>query len=151
MTVTVSSFRQSFKAFSAPDKYEDGDIENYIALAVLFQNQYRWDPATIDYGTGLFVAHNLVLDARANAAARAGGVPGTVQGVQNSKSVDKVAVGMDANSVIEKDAGWWNMTTYGIRFIQLTRAYGAGGIQVGSGPAGCGPFEGFGGFGGLGF
>jgi hypothetical protein len=136
MTVTVASFREELKAFADPSVYDSDDINFYINLGVAFQNPDRWDPLTIDHGTCLFVAHNLVLDARANAAARASGIPGTVQGVQNSKSVDKVAVGYDVNSVIAEGAAWWNMTTYGIRFIQLTRAYGAGGAQVNGCPGG---------------
>lgn len=134
MTVTVASFRDRFKQFADPSIYDGDDITFYLGLGVAFQNPDRWDPLTIDYGTCLFVAHNLVLDARANATANAGGIPGTVEGVRTQKSVDKVAVGYDVNSVIAEGAGWWNMTTYGIRFIQLTRMYGAGGAQVN----GCG-------------
>lgn len=138
MSVTVASFRQSFPEFFDPSLYDANSITAFINLGVAFQNPARWDPLTIDYGTGLFVGHNLVLQARASAAAKAGGIPGTVEGVRTQKSVDKVAVGYDVNSVIEKDASWWNMTTYGIRFIQLTRAYGAGGFQLGLQDTGIG-------------
>lgn len=120
----------------------DGAVTLFINLAVLFQNARRWDPQTIDYGTGLFVAHHLVLEARNNATSDAGGIPGAVQGIVNSKSVDKVAVAYDVDSVALADGAYWNMTTFGIRFLQLTRAYGSGGVQVGAGPAGCFGFGG---------
>jgi hypothetical protein len=143
MTVTVASFRQSFPEFTDPEIYDGGYITNVLLpLALAFQNARRWDVLTIDYGTGLFVAHYLVLEARAAATTAAGGIPGTVEGIRTAKSVDKVAISYDANTVALEGAAFWNMTTYGIRFYQLTRAYGTGGVQVGAGPAGYFSFGG---------
>ena len=137
MTVTVSSFRQSFPEFTDPGDYDGDFIGNVLLpLALAFQNPNRWDPLTIDYGTGLFVAHYLVLQARASGTVAAGGIPGTVEGIRTAKSVDKVAISYDANTVALEGAAFWNMTTYGIRFYQLTRLYGTGGAQIGAGPAG---------------
>jgi Protein of unknown function (DUF4054) len=132
VAVTVATFRQSFPEFAGPDVYDGGLITAFIAMATsAFQNLLRWDPNVVDYGTGLFVAHHMVLQARASQTADAGGIPGTVQGVINNKSVDKVAVGYDVESVVLADAPFWNMTTYGIRFLQLTRMFGMGGAQLG--------------------
>lgn len=117
-------------------------VTQFINLAAAFQNPNRWDPLVIDYGAGLFVAHHLVLEARNAATANAGGIPGTVEGVRTAKSVDKVAISYDAQSVALEGAAFWNMTSYGIRFYQLTRAYGTGGAQLGAGPAGCFSFGG---------
>lgn len=142
MTVTVTSFRKDLPEFTDPGRYDGNLITTFIALASAFQNTFRWDPLTIDYGTQQFVAHHLVLQARNNATADASGIPGTVEGVRTTKTVDKVTVGYDVESVTLKDAAFWNMTTYGIRFLQLTRAYGSGGFQVGAGPAGCFGFGG---------
>lgn len=136
MALTVDSFRQTFPEFTDPEKYKANQIQLFITLGASFQNLFRWDPNAVDYGAGLFVAHHMVLEARNSATSSAGGIPGTVQGVINNKSVDKVSVAYDVDSVVEKDASFWNMTTYGIRFYQLTRAYGSGGYQVGAGPAG---------------
>jgi hypothetical protein len=133
VTVSVTSFRQNFPAFADPGVYDAAPITMYIGLAVnCFQNAMRWDPNAIDYGTGLFVAHHLVLEARANQTADIGGIPGTVEGVRNNKSVDKVAVGYDVESATIKGAAFWNMTTYGVRFWQLTGLYGMGGAQIGT-------------------
>jgi hypothetical protein len=151
VTVTVASFRQNFPEFTDPSIYDANLITTFIALGVVFQNQCRWDAAVIDYGTGLYVAHNMVLQARADAAARVpGGIPGTVQGVQSSKSVDKVSVGYDTAAVTLEDGAYWNSTTYGIRFLQLSRAYGSGGAQIGTGLAGSGLGGFSGGYGGYG-
>ncbi len=138
MSVTSTTFRQDLPEFKDPSTYPDAMVNRYITLGVAFQNQYRWDPAIIDYGTELFVAHNCVLDARNIAASGAGGIPGTVQGVQTSKSVDKVAVSYDVERVTLEDGAFWNMTTYGVRFLQLSRQYGSGGVQIGTGPCGAG-------------
>jgi hypothetical protein len=133
MAVTVASFRQQFPEFTDASVYDGGLITTFVNLAVnCFQNALRWDVNCIDYGTGLFVAHHLVLQARANQTADVGGIPGTVQGVITSKSVDKVAVGYDTKSVTLADAPFWNMTTYGLRFMQLTRMFGMGGVQLGA-------------------
>lgn len=134
MTVTAASFRQDFPEFADPGVYDGNLITTFISLAVnCFQNAMRWDVNCIDYGTGLFTAHHMVLQARANQTADVGGIPGTVQPVQSSKSVDKVAVGYDVESAtLNGQASFWNMTTYGIRFLQLTRAFGSGGYQLGA-------------------
>jgi hypothetical protein len=140
VTVTTASFRQTLPEFTDASLY-DGNfvIPFYINLAVnCFQNALRWDPNCIDYGTCLFVAHHLVLEARAAQTAAVGGIPGTVEGVRTAKSVDKVAIGYDAETVtLNAQASFWNMTNYGIRFLQLTRMFGAGGYQLG-GPCGVG-------------
>ncbi|MBX9696911.1 MAG: DUF4054 domain-containing protein [Alphaproteobacteria bacterium] len=47
-----------------------------------------------------------------------------------SKSVGGVSVGYDSTAQSEKDAGWWNRTTYGQQFIRLVRIFGAGAIQL---------------------
>lgn len=138
MSLVTASFRKSFPEFTDPGDYDGDLITMFINLAVsAFQNALRWDPNVIDYGTGLFVAHHLVLQVRANQTADAGGIPGTVEGVRTNKSVDKVAVGYDVDTVTLADAAFWNMTTYGIRFLQLTRMFGAGGYQLGA-PCGVG-------------
>lgn len=137
MTVSLASFRQNFPEFSDPEKYDGGLITNaLLPLALAFQNPQRWDPLTIDYGTGLFVAHYLVLQARADATADIGGIPGTVEGIRTAKTVDDVTISYDVESVRLAGGAFWNMTTYGIRFLQLTRMYGTGGAQLGCGPVG---------------
>jgi hypothetical protein len=135
MAVTPESFRLDHNEFKDPNIYSDHDIDFNIGIAGKLLNVCRWDDL-LDAGTALFVAHFLVLGARAKKTSAAGGIPGAPVGMLTSKSVDKVAAGYDIDSVKMEDGAFWNMTTYGIRFLQLSRMIGAGGVQVGAGFAG---------------
>lgn len=93
-----------------------------------------------DMATELFVAHNLVLEHRAQAQASNGADPGTQVGVLSSKSVAQVSASYDVNAGINKDAGHWNLTTYGTRLMTLFNMFGGAGVIVG---VGCpGPLNG---------
>lgn len=161
--ISVEQFRQDLSAFSVATPPVDGgpsysneDVQFWLNIAGIMLNQRRWGPSAkdvwpalptdlkltqYDYGCELFVAHNLVLEAQANAAAANGAPPGVTEGPINSKSVDKVSVGYDTQAAIERNAGNWNLTTYGLRFIKLARFLGSGPLQVntpGLNPAGYG-------------
>lgn len=129
MTVTVSSFRIDFPAFTDTAAYPDASVAFWLGLASKSLSPDRWGEL-LDYGTELFVAHNLALDAQANKAAAAGGVPGVASGLTSSKTVDKVSVSYDTASAAIEGAGNWNLTTYGQRYVQLARLVGAGGVQL---------------------
>jgi hypothetical protein len=90
-------------------------------------------PSTYDFGQELHAAHNLVLERRAQDEAAKGNVPGWSKGAINNVSVDKASVGYDPASTIEPEAGHWNLTIYGQRFIRLLRQMGSGGLQIGVG------------------
>lgn len=95
-------------------------------------------PTTVvDFATEQWVAHQIVLEKQAIAAAAAGGDPGTKIGVISSKSVNGVSVGFDVGAVtggnMQENAGYYNQTVYGIRFYRLMRLRGAGPIQIGIG------------------
>jgi hypothetical protein len=134
MTVTADSFRENYPAFANAETYTAEQIDYYLSLAVLLLNASRWS-TLLDLGTSMFLAHNLVLEAKNKAAADNGAMPGGDVGPVNNKSVDKVSVGYDTAAGIQEGAGHWNLTNYGTRFIQLARMVGAGPIQVGGG--GC--------------
>lgn len=142
MSVTPETFRQQFEAFADPNTYKDLDIETYASIALMFMNADRWGTA-LDYGTSLFIAHHLVLQTRDIAAVAAGGIPGGVQGVLTAKSVDKVAASYDVKSVTIENGDFWNMTTFGIRFLHYARMMGAGPIQIGGRGGPFGPWLGF--------
>ena len=89
----------------------------------------RWSDL-FTYGTQLFVAHHLTVGKRDQLAAEAGGVSGEIKGPITSKSVDKVSVSYSSQSVALKDGGFWNSTSYGVRFLQLARMIGSGPIQL---------------------
>lgn len=144
MAVTTASFRGHFPAFNDGDRFPNPVVDYWVGIGVNLVNAARWGNLT-DSGVELFVAHNLTLERRAMDEADRGGIPGISQGPINNKSVDKVSVGYDTSSAAELDAGHWNLTIYGVRFVRLARMMGAGGLQVGTTPdelAASGPWAG---------
>jgi hypothetical protein len=129
MTMTVATFRQQFPAFSDAGTYDPNAINLYLNFGYAMLNGGRWG-AMLDYGVSLFTAHYMVLQARDNATSAAGGIPGTVQGVQTSKSVDAVSVSYDTQAVTQENGGFWNMTRYGTELLLLARWMGSGGVQI---------------------
>lgn len=136
MTVTVQSFREHYPEFTDQAMYPDATVAYWLSLAGMLLNATRW-ANVIDVGYELFTAHNIVLEAIAAKEAANGAPPGGQVGPANNKSVDKVSIGFDVASGVELDAGHWNLTTYGTRFIKLARMFGAGPIQVGAGVPGA--------------
>lgn len=124
----TTQVRKDFPEFADPAKYPESSVKFWLSIAALTLNADRWG-SLLDLGTELFVVHHLVLAAR-DALGGAAGIPGKVEGIVSSKAVDKVSVGYDAGSVSLTDAGFYNMSVYGIRFLQLARMIGAGGIQL---------------------
>ena len=136
MTVTVDSFRSNYPEFSDSERIPNSAINYYLNYAGLLLSQTsRWGNLQ-DLGTELFIAHNVVLEARAQAEADAGGIPGVTTGPIQIKQVSKVQIQYEVQFGIELDAGHWTNTIYGTRFIRLARMIGSGPIQIGIG--GCG-------------
>lgn len=134
MTVTVASFKTDFCEFADIALYRDNDISFWLKYGLLSLNPNRWGDF-LDLGVELFIAHNLTIERQAKAAAANGAPPGLATGIVSSKSVDSVSISYDTNSAMEKDAGQWNLTTYGQRYWRMMRMFGAGPVQVG---IGCG-------------
>jgi hypothetical protein len=143
--IAAADFVADFPEFGDASVYPVPMITYWLAFAALFLNQDRWGVpgaggnnvrTEFDYGQELYAAHQLVLEAKAIASANNGGVPGVAEGPVNNKSVDKVSIGFDTGASSEPGAGHWNLTVYGLRFIRLLNAFGAGPIQVG---LGCAP------------
>lgn len=148
MTISVAQFRADYPEFVSTTQYPNSSANYWLTVAYQMLNTSRWGKQ-LDLAAELFVAHNLVLEARALASAQSGGLPGEQVGPVNSKSVDKVSMGYDTGVGTQTDAGHWNMTIYGTRLIRLIRMFGAGPLQigigyapVGSGSAWAGPFIG---------
>jgi hypothetical protein len=81
-------------------------------------------------GVQLFVAHEITLAAQNQKASQVGGSPGQQGGIANQKTVGSVSVGYDSTATSERDAGYWNLTTYGKQFIRFARMFGSGAIQL---------------------
>jgi hypothetical protein len=125
----AATFRQQFKEFSDITAYPDDEIDLHLAVGALSLDAGVWGDFH-DRGLGLFIAHNLAIGAQDLATVAAGGVPGKVSGPQTSKSVDKVSASYDTGATTYEGAGYWNMTSYGVRLYQLARIVGAGGRQL---------------------
>lgn len=132
MAVTSNTFRQHLPEFADQTDFPPSVVDYWISIAVGMLNASRW-MNMLDHGIELYVAHQLTLEAKAMQTANNGGLPGTTPGIMNNKSVDKVSVGYDTSSVVELDAGHWNLSIYGLRFIRLARMFGAGPLQTGGG------------------
>lgn len=125
----AATFRQDFPEFADVTKYPASAIDWWLSLAGKLLPADRWEDL-LDMGTELYVAHHLTLAASDQSAAAAGTAPGQIKGPQTAKAVDKVSVSYDTAAATLQDGGFFNLTTYGVRFLQLARMIGAGGIQL---------------------
>lgn len=135
--LTPTVFRLQFPAFANSQIYPDMQVEFYIGIADMMINHGRWGKFA-KYGAALIAAHFLALARQAASNPR--GIPGTVVGVLNSGSVDKVSYGRDIASIMEENAGHWGMTTFGLIYLRFARQFGMGPVQVGV-PFGAGQFD----------
>lgn len=125
----IANFRVVFPEFSDTTAYPASQITFWSTIAEAQVVEDNWGDIYAQ-AVMLYTAHEIVI-ARQNAAAGTiGGTPGVSGGIANSKTVGSVTVSYDANTQTEKDAGWWNRTTYGQQFFRLMKLYGAGCIQL---------------------
>jgi hypothetical protein len=124
-----AAFRQAFPEFVDPDTYPPSTLDFWAGLADKLLNSDRWEDL-YTYGQQLFVAHHLTIGKRDEVASLAGAAPGEMKGPVTSKTVDTVSVSYDSSKATFENAGFWNLTTYGVRFYQLVRIVGAGCIQL---------------------
>jgi hypothetical protein len=126
----AATFRQDFPEFADTAVYSDGTVNFWLGVASISLPEDRWG-AWWSLGQELFTAHHIVLAAQSADDVSLGITPGEVDGPATAKAVDKVSVSKDVASVTLTDGGFWNMTRYGIQFLQFARMIGAGGIQLG--------------------
>jgi len=111
----------------------------WSTVAVKMLNKSRWtadgDPETTVYNLGLemFVAHNVTLEVLAQRDMDMAGIPGVATGVVATKSAGDVAISYNTQATLDLDAGHWNYTIWGQRFIRMSRMMGAGPIHVNTG------------------
>ncbi|HBA9654544.1 DUF4054 domain-containing protein, partial [Escherichia coli] len=101
----VSDFRRDFPQFADPAKYPDAQIGFRLNLADELLTENVTGKKLFPYFAGLFVAHYMTLWAADSRAMLAGGPGGSTNGVQSSKSVDKVSVSYDTSATLNPDAG----------------------------------------------
>lgn len=129
MTLVISEFRAQFPEFSDIVVYPDTLITFWAGIAEQMVVQNVWCDMW-QTGVKLYTAHEITLSAQSQKTALVGGVPGQNGGVPSSKAVGSVNVSYDPNTTTEKDAGFWNLTTYGKQFYRLMQIFGAGMIQL---------------------
>lgn len=125
----LTAFRAAFPEFADIARYPDAQLTFWSTLATAQVNVNRWC-LQAPLGVMLYTAHEITLAAQNQKAGVIGGTPGGASGPANSKTVGSVTVAYDTQQTAEKDAGYWNLTTYGKQFIRLARIFGAGGIQL---------------------
>jgi hypothetical protein len=129
LQLDIPKFRTQFPEFADSVKYPTQMIEFWAGLAEAQVRQSVWKTQWT-MGVSLYTAHEITIAAQAALTGKLGGTPGTFGGIANTKTVGSVTVGYDSQSTSEKDAGWYNKTTYGQQFYRLARLFGAGGIQL---------------------
>lgn len=97
----------------------------WSSVAVELVDVSRWGNL-YDQGISLFVAHNLAIQKKN----MSGGIPGSVTGAVSGKTVGRVSVSYDNAVAAIKDGGQWNLTVYGMQYLQLARMIGVGGVQL---------------------
>lgn len=127
---TAADFRRDFPQFASTEKFPDTQISFRLSLADRLLSENVTGRELFPYFAELFVAHYLVLYASDARSVAAGGAGGSTNGVQASKSIDKVSVSYDTGSTLNADAGFWNNSRYGAEFWQLVMMFGAGGRQL---------------------
>lgn len=130
--INAAQFRSDFPEFTDTSLFPDSLITFWLAVATLFLNRCRWSTAYY-LGLELYAAHNIAIEGAARQTAQGGGVPGMMRGVINAEGVGQVTISYDTVASAEPDAGNWNLTIYGSRYIRMVRMFGAGPIQVGPG------------------
>jgi len=126
---TPAQFRIDFPEFADSAKYPDLLCNLWLQAAASMVNLARWG-ALAALGQELCAAHFIALAARDRAIGpKSKGIPGQVSGPVASKTVGSVSASYAPQIGTIQDAGQWNSTAYGVRFIGLARLMGAGGMQ----------------------
>lgn len=122
-------FRANFPEFADTVAYPTSVIEFWAGLAQAMVSPRVWCTQW-NVGVSLYVAHEITLASQNAKIAKFGGAPGTFGGVANTKTVGGATVGYDSQTTSEKDAGYWNLTSYGKKFFSLVRIFGTRPVQL---------------------
>lgn len=122
--LTPEEFRALLPEFSDPTMWPDEMITLWVTVATQLLIPTRWG-ALYSQGIAWYTAHNLALWKKDSIS---GVQPGT-SGLALSKTVGKASVDFDTTATSVKNAGPFNLTTYGTRFAYYAKLFGAGGYQ----------------------
>ena len=127
--MVIADFRTNFPEFSDTTRFPDSQLTFWSTIAEQMLNQCAWTTMWAN-GVFLYVAHEITIASQNVATASIGGSPGQSGGIANSKAVGGVNVAYDSVTQSEKNAGFWNRTTYGQQLYRYIRLFGAGSIQL---------------------
>jgi hypothetical protein len=126
----ITAFRADFPEFGDVTAYPESMILFWYGIAEKRLIQTRWADL-YTHGLELCTAHLVSLAKNEQNIAAAGGTPGSgMNGMVASESVGDVSASYNVESILEKDAGQWNATSYGRMFINLANIVGMGGAQL---------------------
>lgn len=125
----IPAFRTAFPEFTDTTVYPSPMITFWATVAEQMVPQPLWKMMWTQ-GVNLYVAHEITLASQNAKTAAIGGTPGQQGGIASQKAVGSANVSYDPQTTTEKDAGYWNLTTYGKQFIRLARIFGAGPVQL---------------------
>jgi len=152
--ITPDIFQEDFPELSNTYTFPLSTVQYWIGIGEMMLVQWRWGPPYpteaspsvshnfYDYGMELWVAHNIVVEAEglkvagvpSGTGGQGSGIPGGARGFVTATAAGDVSVTYGGQeSMMEDDAGLYNQTVYGQRFIRLARLVGSGPIYVSPG------------------
>lgn len=144
ITITQAQFLADFPEFGAAGDpnptpiFIPSTFTYYFNLAQLLLDPQNRVNDWVNQLAELFIAHHIVLELLATRDMNAGGIPGVAKGSIAGKSAGDVSIAYAPQATLELDAGHYNYTVYGQRFIRLAKMAGTGPQQIGPGGTGCG-------------
>ena len=139
ITITLTQFLTDFPEFAATSgppnpNFPASTFNYYFNLAQLLLDPQGRISDWVNQFAEQFIAHHIALEMLAANDMNAGSVPGVAKGPIAGKSAGDVSIAYVPGATIEVDAGHWNYTVYGQRFIRMLKMVGAGPLQL----SGCG-------------
>lgn len=125
----IAQFRLDFPEFANTTMYPDSmiifwsSIGERITSIYVFGDNYN---AVIE----LFTAHSITIAGQNLQASNFGANVGSTGGAVSSKTVGSGSVSYDTSGSLEKNAGYFNQTTYGRQYYSLVMLYGMGCFQL---------------------
>src|SRR5262249_44078450 len=138
ITIDWAQFKLDFPEFNNVSMFPESAFNFWLNLSKQLLDPMNRVSSYVKQLAELFIAHNLVLEAIPQRDMNVGGSPGVGKGSIAGKSAGDVSISYNTVATMEANAGHWNYTIYGQRFIRMARLAGAGPIQVGPGCGGGG-------------
>lgn len=125
--ITLAQFRTDYPEFADVTAYPDSRVQYWLTFAnTLISDDRMGDMA--DYARAFSTAHNLAVW-KVTSSGSTNGAPGIAKGVLSAASVADVSKSYDTSIGAYANQGYFNLTVYGQRYLELVLMFGAGGVQ----------------------